>query len=95
MTELPSSEELTAEQASAAQINATSGGDLLMWTIYKSPSDYPGKFIARPYSVRRNALFRYHLAAGDIDRLRHMLPPGLVRFDRHPEDEEQIVETWF
>jgi hypothetical protein len=23
------------------------------------------------------------------------IPPGLCRFPRHPNDEPQIVETWF
>lgn len=69
-------------------------GDLLTWTIYRSPSDAPGKMIARPHSARHNAPLLHHIEADNIDALRDMLPPGLFRMQRAPSDDAVIVETW-
>ena len=94
MSEFPPSDELTSGQANSVHTNAIQGGDLLMWTIYRSPKDYPGKFIARPHSIRRQIAYRCHLAADDIYQLRNLLPRGLTRINRDPNDEPQIMETW-
>ena len=94
MTELPPSDELTAEQANAVQINCIRGGDLLVWAVYNSPTDHPGKFIARPYSIRRQVALRCHLTADSLDQIRRLLPPGVVRLDRNSDDDPKIVETW-
>ena len=52
MSEFPPSDELTSGQANSVHTNAIQGGDLLMWTIYDSPSDHPGKFIVHAPQIR-------------------------------------------
>ncbi len=89
------SDELTPGQAHAVQLNAGHlSGDLLIWTIYSSPSDYPGKFVARPHSVKREVALRCHLIADTLDEIREKLPFGLAQLDRSPGDDATIVETW-
>ena len=94
MSEFPPSDELTSGQANSVHTNAIQGGDLLMWAIYDSPSDHPGKFIARPYSLRRQAPLRCHLAAPSLDAIRELLPPALYPLTRQADDDPVIVETW-
>ena len=66
---------------------------LVMWTIYRSPADYP----TVPYVVRSWAVGPGvgELGFGDtLAEVRGYLPEGLVQIPRSPEDEPQIVETW-
>ena len=88
------SDELTPPQAERVQINSTSDGDLLIWTIYNSPSDHPGKFIARPFSVRSQSPLLCHLAAESLDEIRRLLPPALYPMKRWTNDDPVIVEAW-
>lgn len=88
------SEKMDFKRAIELQNQSHHLGDLLTWTIYRSPSDAPGKMIARPHSARHNAPLLHHIEADDIDVLRGMLPPGLFRMDRAPSDDPVIVETW-
>lgn len=67
------------------------------WTIYRSPRDYPGQFVARRWIVptggdlmATNEMF----TADTLNELRQLLPLGLVNIGRMPGDEPQIVEVW-
>lgn len=91
---LPPSEEMDTARAGLLQLAAREQGDLLTWAIYNSPDDHPGKFVARPFSAKRNAPLLHHLIADDLDTLRTMLPSGLIRMVRHPDDDAAIVESW-
>lgn len=71
---------------------------LNIWTIYDSPSDYPGTYVARKWQVRAGGTL---VATGDsivikdLDLLRRtMQAMGLVCFDRHKDDDPVIVEAW-
>ena len=65
---------------------------LELWTIYDSPIDHPGSFVARKWVLDKptSELFQDKTLEG----LRAKLPPGLHCMPRSPGDEPQIVETW-
>lgn len=70
---------------------------LAIWTIYDSPSDMPGKFVARKFLIEggpeptRTA----SVIIGDTaDEVRGALPCGLTCLPRDPQDEPHIVESW-
>lgn len=72
--------------------------DLPMWTVYDSPLDYPGKFVARCWVVKPNEPEPLRtgsvIIAPTLEIVRRMLPPGLHCLVRSEGDEPTIVETW-
>lgn len=88
------SESMDFARAVELQKLAQSQGDLLTWCIYRSPSDMPGKMVARPHSARHNAPLLHHIEADGVVALRRLLPPGLHCISRAPSDDPVIVETW-
>jgi hypothetical protein len=71
---------------------------LAIWTVYRHPSDYPDKFVARRFDIdgdgaRPTASI---ITAPNLETLRDILEFELLltRLDRHPVDEPQIVECW-
>ena len=88
------SELMTEKRCGQLHDEAVRGGDVLIWTIYYSPTDYPGKFVCRPWSVRRNAPLLHHLEAASLEAMRGILPQGLAWFPRQKSDDHKIVETW-
>jgi len=93
---MKSSIEIDALYAHQIHCSAVSLGQLLIWTVYFSPKDFPDWFVARPTMIRpkTSGPIPMHLMARDINTLRTMLPGGLVRLERKPEDEPQIMEVW-
>ena len=65
---------------------------LELWTVYDSPIDLPGHFVARKWLLDKptNEL----LLDRTLEGLRGKLPEGLTRLERSPQDDPQIVETW-
>jgi len=73
------------------------GDNLPMITIYNSPSDYVGKYVARIFIVERGARLNslsFALVADSLEQIRAELPEGLHCTPSSPEDEPHIVETW-
>lgn len=69
---------------------------LAMFTVYESPRDYPGLFVARRWEIapgiaRPTAWVR---TADTLDAVRALLPAGLCRIDRTPDDDPAIAEVW-
>jgi hypothetical protein len=65
---------------------------LPIWSIYESPADYPGLFVARKYLLDQpttEALF-----STNLDGVRKQLPLGLYRLPRNPMDHRSVVESW-
>jgi len=68
-----------------------------MWTVYDHPTDYPRHFVARRFVVLGGGLFgptddaRF---ATTLSELRTMLPRGLYRLDRMPDDDPKVLEVW-
>jgi hypothetical protein len=68
-----------------------------MWTVFDHPSDFPHCFVARLALVSRGAaliLTEDIVTADTLCELRRLLPPGLIRIERHPNDDAKIVEIW-
>lgn len=72
--------------------------DLIMWVVYDSPRDYPGKYVARrwmtgpyPDGLPTDEV----IVSDDLEDIRDELSSrGLVCLERYPGDEPQIVECW-
>lgn len=71
--------------------------DLIIWTIYDHPSDYPDKFVARKHTAKLGATDEL-LFADDLDSIREAVqaasPYVLGMMQRHPSDDPIIVECW-
>lgn len=85
---------LTKETAQFLHSASDGNKGLLMWTVYQSPSDYPGLFISRPTNILTRTPLPSVLIAYSLTKLREALPVGLVRLNRQAEDDPVIVETW-
>jgi hypothetical protein len=68
---------------------------LRVYTIYDSPTDYPGLFVARAFYITRISTPGEVVAAGkSIEEVRAKLPVGLHRVGMDESDPPSIVETW-
>lgn len=69
---------------------------MTLWVVYDSPTDCPGKYVARMFVVAggESRATAYVLHGPTLDAVRGLLPPGLYRLPRHDDDEPHIVETW-
>jgi hypothetical protein len=67
-----------------------------MWVIYDHPTDYPDRYVARRfYSGPGVILASDDLLTGDtIEELRILLPHGLTRVPRSPQDDPKVLEAW-
>ena len=70
--------------------------DLVVWTIFKNPIDFPGKFVARKSRIGVGVVepTEEHHVADSLEAAREMLPPFLFNLGREPLDERHIVESW-
>jgi hypothetical protein len=82
--------------ANKLHVEIANEGGMLIWVVYKSPWDYPGKFICRPWRPWGSGAgpMNVHLAADDLQELRGQLPHGVDRMPRNDDDDPVIVETW-
>lgn len=69
---------------------------LTLWTVIDHPSDYPDEFIAREWLLLHGvaAPTGKVLTGPTLQSVRDQIPPGLCCFARHPEDDQNIVESW-
>jgi hypothetical protein len=68
-----------------------------LWTIYDSPSDYRGKFVARLWQVTSLGPkpTEHIMVTRDLMELRRVLRDrGLVCIQRAADDDDPILETW-
>lgn len=73
--------------------------ELPMWTVYKNPSDYPGKYVVRRSVAGPGGTLRHDpfpiVVAETIEEARLSLPQvGLHCIPRYAEDDPVIVEVW-
>lgn len=70
---------------------------LAIWTVIERPSDYPDEFIARKWiCVDGLAVATPQIVTGPtLQSVRDQIPAGLYCFPRAPEDDPNIVESWF
>jgi hypothetical protein len=72
------------------------GEILTLYTVYDKPVDHPDKAVVRSWLLPGDGTLQKGEAQvfDSLTEARASLPPGLVRLERHPLDEPQIVETW-
>lgn len=69
---------------------------LSVWTVYCRPRDYPRDYVARrfecvgPGARPTDDMF----VAASLEEIRALLPRGLIRSPRHPDDDPKVVEAW-
>ena len=70
---------------------------LIIWTLYHSPTDYPGKFVIRPSEIYEGGVrtLRFVVVA-DIEAEAHAdrHVAGLHWMERQRGDEPQIMGVW-
>ena len=66
---------------------------LSIWCVYDSPTDYPGKFVARRFTLDQPTTDV--VVANTLQQVRRLIPSGLYRIERQRGDDPKIVETWF
>jgi hypothetical protein len=70
-------------------------GELCIWVVYDSPSDYPGQFVARMFVLDKpTQTVLTEPTLGDLRALLLMLYPDLYCIPRQADDEPQIIEVW-
>lgn len=69
---------------------------LPIWTVCGSPMDLPGGFTARLHLVvgPRSFPTAKVLKATSLEAIRGLLPRGLTRISRHPDDDPVVIESW-
>ena len=88
--------------SAAAERGAEGGGmsndpDCInFFTIYDSPSDFPGRFVVRRHELSRSFHGPRELLgeARNLADARKLVPSGAHNLGRECGDEPQIVETW-
>jgi hypothetical protein len=66
---------------------------LTIWTVYKSPSDHPGKWVLRGHDVPGGPR-RSYMSFDSLEQARAAVPIGLIRMTRDPSDDAAIYESW-
>lgn len=60
--------------------------------VYNSPADYPGKYIARLWSIDKPTKF---IAVRDsLEEIRKTIPSYMTRLSACSMDDPVIIETW-
>lgn len=72
---------------------------LPMWTVYKNPSDYPGKFVVRRAASIATPPFALHdrkplIVCDSLEQARAAIPEGAHNLSRMPGDDPNIYEVW-
>jgi len=70
---------------------------LSLWVIYKSPRDYPGKYVIREQRVLDGGKIWISPVcdlARDLREAREKLPIGLYPLGRMEGDDPAIAEVW-
>jgi hypothetical protein len=68
-----------------------------VWTIYRGPKDYPGRWVMRGYEILPGVGVQAHdacVVAATLDEVRSKVPAGTRRVGRAPEDCPVIYECW-
>ncbi|TWH49619.1 hypothetical protein [Sporomusa sp. KB1] len=63
-----------------------------MITVYKNPSDFPGKFVARLFRLQKPTIIA--VVKDTLPEIRMTIPRHMVRLPRHQADDPTILETW-
>ena len=72
-------------------------GELILYTIYKYPTDLPYPFVVRRFRIsggKPEAEAEPWCVALDLDNARTSIPISADNLGRDRRDEKNIVETW-
>lgn len=65
------------------------------WVIYERPTDHPVGFVVREFEVTAGEVKPLEAqTAPTLEAARELVPAGLYRIDRFPQDDPNIVEVW-
>ena len=68
---------------------------LEIFTIYDRPTDYPTGFVVRRSEIRPEGIVPKEAhTAPDLASARALVPRGLLRMPRCPDDDPVICELW-
>lgn len=75
---------------------------LYQWTVYEDPSDYPGMYVVRRFTIVRNGDGppviesdpEPMIVTDSLDEAREVIPRGAYCLGRHPDDDPAIFEVW-
>jgi len=71
---------------------------LAIWTVYDNPKDFPGKFVARRWTVGKDLYTpvpdRIPIVRDTLSEIRLAIPQGLQKIPTSPVDDPTIVESW-
>jgi hypothetical protein len=88
---------MTSFDVIAAAWNSARRGALSIWTVYDSPSDFPGLYVARRFEMdgEGQPVAMEKCSSADLGVVRDALRgAGLTRIGREPDDDAKIVESW-
>lgn len=79
-----------------ANAAALKRGAMSMWNVYEKPLDHPDGFLVRRFEITRGSTApTLDTLTGELEQIRSTLErAGMIKFDRNPDDEPKIVETW-
>lgn len=60
--------------------------------IYRNPSDYQGKFVARLWDMQSPT--NLVVVKDTLEQIRKAIPPKFVKLERATDDDPNIVEVW-
>ncbi len=61
--------------------------------VYNSPSDFPGKYVARLWDIYKKAT-AYAMVAATLESIHMGIPVMMTRLGPAATDDPVIVETW-
>jgi hypothetical protein len=67
--------------------------DMPIIAVYNSPSDFPGKYVARLWDINKRAT-AYAMVADTLEEIRAGIPVTMTRLGPSAMDDPIIVETW-
>jgi hypothetical protein len=71
------------------------GEDLVLFTIYAHPLDYPAGYVVRRFVTARGEVVPLDCRRAEtLEAARALVPAGLVRLPRSAVDDRPIVESW-
>ena len=71
-------------------------GDMVIYTIYDKPKDYPEHYVMRMLIVRDTKVIFGPLISKEktLAEVRKKLKPGMVMMPSYENDDRAILETW-
>jgi hypothetical protein len=95
-------EEQAAGAVAVALEDARDRGELLAYfVIYRHPADYPEGYVVRRWTLEKRPprldpeeVPGQAWPVATLEAARALVPEGLARFTRAPNDDPAILETW-